>query len=105
MEETMPGNKLNCWEFKRCGREPGGAYSASGGACIASVERRADGVNSGNNGGRACWAITGTECGGKPQGVFAQKIDSCQNCEFYLKVMDEEYPTYMSTKKILARLN
>jgi hypothetical protein len=105
MEASMSGKRLNCWEFKRYGREPGGANSKDGIACIASVEARTDGVNSGRNGGRACWAIAGTECGGKPRGAFAQKIESCQKCEFYSKVMDEEYPNYVSTKNIMPMLH
>jgi hypothetical protein len=100
----MTETRLNCWEFKKCTREPGGALAKDGKACIASVEKRADGVNSGRNGGRACWAIAGTECGGKPQGAFAQKIDTCQSCLFYLMVMEEEYPKYVSTKRILPML-
>jgi len=97
--------KLNCWEFKKCGRESGGTNCAQFGVCISATEKRANGVNGGKNGGRACWAIAGTQCGGKVQGTFAQKIDDCQNCPFYGRVMDEEYPKYVSTRKILALLN
>jgi len=97
--------KLNCWEFKKCGREPGGINCAQLGVCISATEQRTDGVNRGKNGGRACWAIAGTQCGGKVQGAFAQKIDDCQKCAFYTLVMDEEYPNYKSTKKILALLD
>jgi hypothetical protein len=100
MKERMP----NCWEFKNCGRQPGGPLAKDGRACVASVEKRTDGVNSGKNGGRACWAIAGTECGGKPQGAFAQKLETCQSCLFYLLVMEEEYPNYASTKRILPML-
>ncbi|MDO8473287.1 MAG: hypothetical protein Q7T05_05650 [Dehalococcoidia bacterium] len=34
--------------------------------------------------------MTGTFCGGKVQGTFAQKQLSCMTCEFYKKVKDEE---------------
>ena len=105
MDKAMSGKRLNCLEFRKCGREPGGAQTRDGNACIASVEARTDGFNSGKNGGRACWAIAGTECGGKSQGTFAQKIDTCQKCYFYLKVMEEEYPHYSSTKNIAPMLH
>ncbi len=101
----MSEGRLNCWEFKGCGRGPGGAHSRNGGACIASVERRADGVNSGTNGGRACWAIAGTLCDGNPDGDFALKLDSCQSCLFYLIVMEEEHPDYIRTKRSLPMLH
>ena len=67
--------KLNCWEHKRCGRELGGINSKELGICPATVEPRLNGVNSGKNGGRACWAVAGTLCGGKVQGTFASKVD------------------------------
>lgn len=31
------GMKLNCWEFKKCGREPGGLKARERGACPATV--------------------------------------------------------------------
>ncbi len=96
--------KQNCWEFKKCGREPGGAKVAELGICPASTETQTDGVNSGNNGGRACWALTGTMCGGKVQGTYAAKIGNCLNCEFYQTVQREEKPRFETTAKILARL-
>jgi hypothetical protein len=82
--------KQNCWEFKRCGRLAGGARAKELGVCPASVNSSIDALNDGTNGGRMCWAVAGTLCGGKPQGSFAKKIDSCMNCEFYKKVRGEE---------------
>ena len=101
---SMTESKLNCWEFEGCGRGPDAGHPGNG-ACIASVERRANGVNSGKNGGRACWAIAGTECGGKPECPIAQKVDYCQSCLFYLIVMEEEFSHFMATKKILPMLH
>lgn len=60
--------KLNCWQVKKCGREPGGAKTAELGICPAAAEVALSGTNGGKNGGRACWAIAGTLCGGKVQG-------------------------------------
>ena len=82
--------KANCWEFKECGREPGGRKVAELGQCPAAIESRTDGINGGVNAGRACWAVTGTFCGDKVQGTFAAKIGSCSQCEFFAKVVAEE---------------
>ncbi len=96
--------KLNCWEFKKCGREPRGAKVAELGMCPAAVEVRTNNMNSGTNGGRACWAITGTLCGGKIQGTFAAKLANCLQCEFYQLVGREEGSRHESAKDILQRL-
>ena len=82
--------KANCWEFKKCGRETGGIKSKELGVCPAAEAASANGVNGGTNGGRACWALSGTLCGGKVQGTFAQKVASCQSCEFYRMVRQQE---------------
>ena len=63
---------MNCWEFKKCGREAGGAKTAEFGVCPAYPDH-----------GRACAAIAGTFCGGQVQGSFAQKLHACKQCEFY----------------------
>ena len=65
---------VNCWEFKKCGRQPGGAKTQELGECPASTNVKADGMNSGKNGGRSCWAIAGTLCGGKVQGSFVSSF-------------------------------
>ena len=96
--------KLNCWELKKCGRESGGAKVAELGVCPAATELRLHDTNSGRNGGRACWALTGTLCGGKVQGTFAMKLGNCLACEFYKLVATEEGPDHESAKDILAKL-
>ena len=80
----------NCWEFKKCGRQPGGSRVAELGLCPASIEAGADGLNGGLKGGRICWALTGTLCGGKVQGTLAQKLAGCMKCEFYKLVRAEQ---------------
>lgn len=82
--------KLNCWEFMKCGREPGGINTEKLGVCPASVKLKAHGINSGKHGGRACWAIAGTCCGGNIQGTFAKKFHDCVKCPFYALVTSEE---------------
>jgi hypothetical protein len=82
--------KINCWEFKRCGREPGGGQEALLGTCAAAKEKHADGIHGGKNGGRACWVVAGTLCSGKIQGSFADKIGACDQCDFYEAVRCQE---------------
>lgn len=80
---------LNCWEFKKCGREPGGEHQELG-VCPAAVEKRLDEVHNGKNAGRACWVIAGTFCNGQVQGSFAKKYATCETCDFYSMVQSEE---------------
>ena len=96
--------KLNCWEFMKCGRQPGGEKVDELGVCRAANESRTDGMNSGKMGGRACWAITGTFCDGKIQGEFTSKMYECSNCKFYRIVVHEEGLGYQGAKEILERL-
>ncbi len=84
--------KQNCWEVKRCGREPGGAKTAELGVCPVPADNSLNGAHGGKNAGRACWVIAGTLCGGKVQGTFANKLHNCWRCEFMNQVKKEEDP-------------
>jgi hypothetical protein len=95
---------VNCWEFKKCGREAGGLRSSELGVCPAPITVQVDGVNGGANGGRACWIVAGTLCGGKVQGTFAAKAANCLGCEFYLTVAREEGIHLAAAREVLARL-
>lgn len=95
---------FNCWDFKKCGREPGGKKTAELGVCPAATETRTNGINAGRNGGRACWAIGGTLCDGQQQGVYATKLKLCMECDFYQLVRDEEESRYISSTAILEKL-
>ena len=97
-------SRLNCWEFKKCGREPGGAKVAELGVCPAAAEVRVDGMNGGKNGGRTCWAVAGTFCGGKVQGTYAAKLLSCIECDFYDLVYEQERRGVADAEAILAKL-
>lgn len=81
---------LNCWQFKKCGREPSGAKVAELGVCPAALPGAFDGRNDGTHSGRYCWKVVGTLCGGKVQGTFATKIMSCSKCEHYHAVKREQ---------------
>ena len=85
--------KLNCWEHKKCGRQPGGSRAAELGICPVTTHRDLTGAHGGTNAGRACWAVAGSLCGGKIQGTYAQKLSNCWRCDFMNKVKQEEEPT------------
>lgn len=100
----MADQKQNCWEVKKCGREPGGAKVQEFGICPATIEVRVHGINGGKNGGRCCWAVTGTLCGGKVQGMFAHKVANCMVCEFYKAVVKDEGLKLIPVTEILERM-
>jgi len=54
---------MDCWEFKKCGLTP---------SCPAYPDR-----------GTQCARVAGTLCGGKVQGLFALKLLTCLECDFY----------------------
>lgn len=85
--------KKNCWEFKKCGRQPGGPKAAELGICPATVHQPLNGSHHGKNAGRSCWVVAGSLCGGKIQGTYAQKLNNCWRCEFMNLVKKEEEPT------------
>ncbi len=96
--------KINCWEYTKCGRQPGGDKVKELGVCIASIEKRTNGIHGGINGGRVCWAIAGTLCRGQIQGSFAQKLADCLKCDFYHLVRKEEGENFVLSKDILPML-
>ncbi len=95
-------HKLNCWEFKKCGRDAG--ENTKGTACPVFSEIRLNGVHGGIRAGRACWVVAGTQCGGKEQGTFAVKYHDCEKCDFYSRVRREEGPNYELSIVILRKL-
>lgn len=97
--------KQNCWEFKKCGRYPGGENEKELGVCPVSTEPRTDGTHGGINAGRVCWLIAGTLCSGNIQGTFAQKLGNCMtDCEFYKKVKGEEGENFEFSGNVLKKL-
>lgn len=63
---------MDCWEFMKCGREEGGKKTGELGVCPAYPKH-----------GKHCARVAGTFCGGKVQGIFAQKLLNCMKCDFY----------------------
>lgn len=96
--------KLNCWEYKKCGRQPQGPRVRELGLCPASTETALDEAHDGVNGGRACWVVGGTLCQGATQGTFAQKFKSCEACDFYQLVRREEGPNFVYSVLLMKRL-
>ena len=97
--------KLNCWEFTKCGREPGGANAEAQGVCPAASEHALDGVHGGCNSGRTCWVLAGTFCGGEVAGTAAKKISSCKECDFYRLVVQEEGELLVPADSLIRRLH
>ena len=99
------GGKLNCWEFKKCGRELGGENAFALGVCPAATDVMLDNVHDGISAGRACWVIVGTMCNGTVQGAFAQKYKSCAQCDFYAHVKEEEGESFIPTVTLLKMID
>ena len=97
--------KLNCWEFKKCGRQLGGTHVHSLVICPATTEKKLDGVHGGSNAGRACWIVGGTLCNGEVQGKFVKKYDSCLECDFYKKVKREESSNFQPSASLFMLLH
>ena len=76
----------NCWEFKHCGREPGGPKTDELGVCPAATNKHYHGVNRGKAGGRFCWTINGTLCNGRSE----KESGPCTDCEFFQEVEQQE---------------
>lgn len=103
-------SKTNCWEFKKCERQPGGRLVGEFGVCQAAAHEMLNGIHGGENAGRACWAVAGTFCGGAVQGTEAQKQHNCWMCDFFQLVKKEETPSpqgfsasLLGMKKVLEK--
>ena len=96
---------MNCWDYKKCGRELNGKNVKELGVCPACTEVRTNGINSGQNGGRSCWGIAGTLCGGEVQGTFAIKALNCLQCDFFKLVWREQQGNnYVDSTEIIKIL-
>ena len=87
--------KINCWEFKKCGRQLGGENEKEFGVCPASFAVRFNSINGGVNGGRYCWGTKDTLCEFDISGTFAKDMATCANCGFYQSVRNEEGPEFV----------
>jgi hypothetical protein len=81
---------INCWEFKKCGREPNGINAYALGVCPVSTYDRLNGVHNGKNGGRCCWLFHGAfSCGMENQKKIPEEPTKCSKCDFYILVKEE----------------
>jgi hypothetical protein len=95
--------KLNCWEYKKCGRQPGGPHER--GLCPATTAKRLDGAHGGTNAGRACWVVGETLCNDQVQESFSKKYDSCVECDFYKTVKEEESSLFQLSASLFLKLH
>lgn len=93
--------KLNCWEFKKCGRQLDGERVLDLGICPSVIEISLDGIHEGEFGGRACWALNGTICKGDIQGNFVEKHKECEKCDFYEYVKKQEGDNFIPVTSLL----
>ena len=79
--------RLNCWQFKNCGREEGGILAECIGVCPVSTSMKHDGTNGGKAAGRVCWQLPKSS----PPSLTtcATRGTSCQQCAFYKRVHHE----------------
>jgi len=97
--------KMNCWEYQKCGREPGGANVRKSESCPSATETRLHGVHGGMNAGRACWVVGGTFCPDKVTGSFALQYETCSGCDFYQYVKNAEGDHFLPSAALLKKLN
>ena len=88
--------RANCWEYYKCGREPGGYNTDSCGLCQAALSRSYDGENGGVNAGRCCWRVSGSLFGGNADCIRMQEVGNCRACEFFQLVKVEEAEEFRS---------
>ncbi|MBD3402113.1 hypothetical protein GF420_04405 [candidate division GN15 bacterium] len=81
--------KLNCWEFRDCGRERNGVLADVKGVCPVALALEYDGMNDGQAGGRVCWMIRRcpVTASAFPPG---ERTSDCHLCTFYRRVAHEE---------------
>ncbi len=90
----MHPEKLNCWEFKECGREPNGKNVSLYGVCPVAIESRLDGVHDGRNGGRCCWLAK--------YYLFKNNISAECSCGFPDSLECNFYCTVKNSTKLLV---
>lgn len=96
--------KLNCWEFKGCGREPGGVNVSELGVCQAAIDQTFHKLHDGTNCGRACWVIAGTMAGGILKGCPSINVKDCTECPFFKHVQREEKDAFVTPSSLIKHL-
>ena len=86
---------MNCWEFMECGLGPEATGNGKAGPCPAATNASFNGCNGGVNAGRACWLIAETNCKGRTQGTFSDKLADCHRCDFYRYMEKEDRAVFL----------
>lgn len=81
---------MRCYEFTKCGHEPGGAH-ASDGICPGSRATT-----------QSCWAVINTLCHDSVQTQFREKLAVCLKCPFFVRVIREQTGGEQLMKQIFA---
>jgi hypothetical protein len=87
--------KRNCWDYYRCGKQSKADNGKKHDVCPAYLETKLNGVHDGKNGGRACWIVAGTKCGGIIKRTLIPKFIICNLCDFKKIVMSEESQNFI----------
>jgi hypothetical protein len=96
--------KINCWDFHKCGRNIENKREDGSGICPALLETGLNGIHGGKNGGRVCWIIPGTLCGGWTQRKLVPKYVLCRLCNFKKTVFKDERPDSILSDRFLNML-
>lgn len=87
-------NRINCWEYWKCGREIGGSKENELGICPVVRNITHKGINGGIGAGRICWEIVGTSCHNVVPGI-ANETMNCAQCDFFILVKSEEREAFI----------
>jgi hypothetical protein len=104
MIDEMGQNKINCWDFHKCGRDIENKRVDGSSICPALLETGLNGIHGGKNGGRVCWIIPGTLCGGWTQRKLVPKYVLCRLCNFKKTVFKDERPDSILSDRFLNML-
>jgi len=96
--------KINCWDYKNCGRTIKDRNAKAPAICPAFSHTALNGINGGKNGGRSCWLIPGTLCGRRIQRSCVTKSLACSLCDFKRFVLREGNPDCMVSDAFLRML-
>ena len=85
----------NCWEHKKCGREPGGANAQTKGTCPVMTFQALEGKNGGTGGGRCCWRVPEPKGCGPALPHWSDLDRNCLGCEFFTRVSREQGSSFI----------
>jgi hypothetical protein len=96
--------KRNCWDYYRCGKQAEGDHGKKHDVCPAYLETKLNGVHNGMNGGRACWIVADTMCGGRIKRTLVPKFIVCNLCDFKKTVISEESQNFVVSDDFMKML-